>query len=281
MRFALAACLTLACGSLAHAQAPTGAEIAGRLETITSKSTRAKSDVPRFAFTNNLTWSAPTNLEEALFGLPAMTLVDKAKTVVGYADPDTAFISTYLGEYSSCPSGGCAKATPESWLRATAVFEKANGVWQPLAWALTPAIPGPDQVSAMNDGIVPDKIDRDVKGAEAVALVFETTLADPKLLGATVSARKETSMYGSELNERYSGDQVKRQLGSWGLLFKVRDGVRAGLSKSGRIAWVGANIDAVQVRRPKAKPIPYRVFAIYELDGKDWKLLHLQFSTSV
>ena len=26
---------------------------------------------------------------------------------------------------------------------------------------------------------------------------------------------------------------------------------------------------------------PYRMFAVYELVGKDWKLVHVQFSTSV
>ncbi|CAN5730420.1 hypothetical protein BH11MYX3_BH11MYX3_37720 [soil metagenome] len=88
-------------------------------------------------------------------------------------------------------------------------------------------------------------------------------------------------LLGSELSERFTGPKVKAQLQSWNLVFKVRDGVRAGLSRSGKVAWVAANVDASQVKRPKAKPIPYRVFAVYELTGTDWKLVQLQFSTAV
>ncbi|MBL0216221.1 MAG: nuclear transport factor 2 family protein [Myxococcales bacterium] len=273
-------CAFLALGSAVAAADPTE-DVAKRLETLTSKSTRARADVPRFAFTSNVTWEAPNSLEEAMFGLPALTLLDKAKTVVGFADPDTAFVVTHLAEFSSCPAAGCAKATPESWLRATAVFEKTGGIWQPLAWAITPPIPGDAQVAAMSDGIVPDKLGRDVTGADAVALLFETTMGNPKLLANTVSTRKETVLLGSELSERYTGAQVKAQLTSWNLVFKVRDGVRAGVSKSGKLAWVAANVDAGQPKRPKAKPIPYRVFAIYELTGTEWKLVQLQFSTAV
>lgn len=281
MRVQLLVCVGVVLGSGGVAGADPGADVAARLETLTSKSARAKSDVPKLAFTNNLTWEAPASIEEAVFGFPALSLVDKSKTVVGFADPDTAFISTYIGEFSQCPAAGCAKATPETWLRATAVFEKANGIWQPLAWAITPPIPGSDQVQAMADGIVPDKITRNVAGAEAAAMLFETTIGDPKLFAATVSSRTETSMFGSEMGERYTGNQVGKQIQSWNLLFKVRDGVRAGVSKSGKVAWVAANVDAFQNKRPKAKAIPYRMFVIYELVGKDWKLVHLQFSTSV
>jgi len=280
MRVQLALCVGVVCGSaVALADAP--AEVSARLEAITSRSAGATSDVPKFAYTSNITWEAPASLDEAKFGLPALTLVDKTKTIAGLADSNTAFISTYLGEYSSCPAAGCAKTTPESWLRATAVFEKVNGIWQPLAWALTPPIPGAEQVGAMQAGIVPDKIGRSITGADAVVMLFETTIRDPKLFAATVSSRKETSMYGSELGERYSGAQVKKQLQRWNLIFKVRDGVRAGVSKSGKLAWVAANVDALQNKRPNAKAIPYRVFAIYEKTGTDWKLVQIQFTTSV
>lgn len=280
MRFALTLCAALAV-TPALAAADPADDVSSRLQTLTSKSSGAKSEVPKMAFTSNLSWDAPANLAEAMFGFPAMTQVDKTKTLAGTTDPDTAFISTYLGEFSSCPANNCAKASPESWLRATAVFERQAGIWQPLAWAITPPIPGDAQVAAMSDGIVPDKLTRNVAGAEPVALLFETTISDPKAFAATVSARKETVLLGSELPERFSGAQVAKQLTSWNLAFKVRDGLRAGMSKSGKLAWVAANVDATQFKRPKAKPIPYRVFAIYELVGADWKLVQIQFSTSV
>lgn len=281
MRVELLVCVSVVLGSSGVAGADPAADVAARLETLTSKSARAKSDVPKLAFTNNLTWEAPASIEEAVFGFPALSVVDRSKTVVGFADPDTAFISANVGEYSQCPAAGCAKASPETWLRATAVFEKVSGIWQPLAWAITPPIPGSDQIQAMADGIVPDKLTRDITGAEAAAMLFETTIGDPKLFAATVSSRPETVLYGSEMGERFTGAQVGKQLQGWNLIFKERDGVRAGLSKSGKLAWVAANVDALQNKRPKAKAIPYRLFAIYELVGKEWKLVHLQFSTSV
>lgn len=281
MRFSAMCAFLLLASSAARAETP-AEEVAKRLETITSTSARPRLDLPKLAFTSNLTWDAPTTLEDALFGLPAITQLDKAKTVVGFGDPDTAFITANLGEYSNCPnSGGCAKLPAESWLRGTAVFEKVTGIWQPLAWSITSPIPGDAQVAAMADGIVPDKLARDVTGAEAVALLFETTIADAKTFSATVSKRPETVMLGSELGERYTGPQVAKQIAAWKLVFKVRDGLRAGLARSGKVAWVAANVDAGQVKRPKAKPIPYRLFAIYVQDGKDWKLVQLQFTTSV
>ena len=281
MRVQLVLCAGVVLGSAGVARAGDPAEITARLETLTSKSARAKSDVPRLAFTNNMTWDAPASIEEAVFGFPPLSLVDKGKTVVGFADPDTAFVSANIGEFSQCPAKGCAGLTPETWLRATAVFEKTGGIWQPLAWAITPPIPGSDQIQAMADGIVPDKLTRNVAGAEAAAMLFETTIGDPKLFAATVSSRAETALYGSELGERFTGTQVKKQIQSWNLIFKVRDGLRAGVSKSGKVAWVATNVNALQNKRPNAKPIPYRMFVIYELVGSDWKLVHLQFSTSV
>lgn len=272
--------LLLFASSVASAETP-AEEVAKRLETITGKSNRAKLDTPKFAFTSNLTWEAPVSLEEAMFGLPQITLLDKAKTVVGIVEPDTAFVTAYLGEYSNCPNTGCPKGAPESWLRATAVFEKVTGIWQPLAWSITSPIPGDSQIAAMADGIFPDAIPRNVTGADAVAMLFETTIANAKTFAATVSKRPETVMLGSEIGERFTGPLVAKQITAWNLVFKVRDGLRAGVSKSGKVAWVAANVDAGQVKRPKAKPIPYRLFAIYELDGKDWKLVQLQFTTSV
>ena len=88
-------------------------------------------------------------------------------------------------------------------------------------------------------------------------------------------------MFGSELAERYVGKQAKAQITAWNFTFAVRDGVRAGMSKSGNVAWVAANVDAKPVKAPKTKALPFRAFALYEKTGADWKLVSIQFSTSV
>jgi ketosteroid isomerase-like protein len=255
------------------------AELTTRLEAITSKSTHAPADTPRFAFTGNLSLEHPKSLDEATMGFPDIAKVDASKTVVISVDPDTAVISTHLGEYASCGKDGCK--TPDSYLRATAVFEKGASGWQPLAWSITPSIPSSSQQDAIDDNISPDKLTRDVTGAEDAVHVFEATIADPKTFAGTFSDRKEILMFGSEMPERFAGAKAKTQLSSWNFAFSVRDGVRAGVSKSGNVAWVAANVDAKPAKQKNAKPLPFRVFAVYEKIATTWKLVQLQFSTAV
>lgn len=258
-------------------------EITSRLEGITSKSTHPQLDVPKFALSDNVTVEQPSNADDALVGFPATTVADTNKTIVATAaDPDTAWISTHLGShFADCGKAGCAKQAADSWLRATALFEKSNGTWQPVAWSITPAIPGTAQQDALDQNIVPDAISRNTTGADDVAKLFEGSIGDPKKFAATFSDRKEVVMFGSELAERYVGKQAKSQITAWNFTFAVRDGVRAGMSKSGNVAWVAANVDAKPIKAPKTKALPFRAFALYEKTGTDWKLVSLQFSTSV
>jgi hypothetical protein len=86
---------------------------------------------------------------------------------------------------------------------------------------------------------------------------------------------------GSELAERYAGPLAKATIAKWGFSFTVRDGTRAGMSKSGAVAWIAANVDAKSLKKPKAKALPFRVFALYEKIADQWKLVQIQFSTSV
>jgi hypothetical protein len=258
---------------------PSNPEVIARLEAIASKSARTPSDTPKFAFTGNLSLEHPASLDEATMGMPDVAIVDKAKTVVVTADPDTAWVSAHLGEYTGCAKDACAKQQPDTWLRASALFERVNGTWQPTAWAITPSIPSSSQQDAMEDNIVPDKLARDIAGAEDAVKVFESTIGDPKQFSATFSDRKEAVMFGSELPERYVGAKAKSQLAAWGFSFKVRDGVRAGVSKSGNIAWVAANVDAKS--KKLAKTFPFRVFVLYEKIATTWKIVQLQFSTGV
>jgi hypothetical protein len=287
MRFYLLGLALLPALALADSKAPATpspiSELTSRLEGITSKSTRPQLDVPKFALSDNVTFEQPANADEALTGFPETSVADTNKTIVATAaDPDTAWISTHLGEhFAACGKAGCAKEAPDSWLRATALFEKSNGTWQPVAWAITPAIPGTSQQEALDQNINPDAISRNTAGADEVAKLFEGSIGDPKKFAATFSDRKEVVMFGSELAERYVGKQAKSQVTAWNFSFTVRDGVRAGTSKSGNVAWVAANVDAKPVKSPKAKALPFRAFALYEKTGADWKLVSLQFSTSV
>jgi hypothetical protein len=256
-------------------------EVSQRLEQITSRSAKPQLDVPKFAFTSNVTVEQPSNATEALVGLPEVGVVDASKTIVGTSDPDTAWISTHIGEHFACSKAGCAKDAPDGWLRATVLMERSNGQWQPTAWSITPPIVGTSQQDALDANVMPDKLGRNTTGADAVAKQFEDTIGDPKKLAASISDRKEVVMFGSELPERFVGKAAKQQITGWNFAFTVRDGVRAGMSKSGNVAWVAANVDARPAANKKAKALPFRVFAIYEKTGSDWKIVSVQFSTSV
>ncbi len=256
------------------------AQIVSRLEELASKSARAQGDAPRFAFTGNLSLEHPASLDEATLGLPDTAIADPSKTFVVTPDPDTAWISTQLAEHYGCGTA-CAKHPADSWLRAIALFERANGVWQPVAWSITPSIPSTSQQDALDDDLAPDKLARDTSGADDVARVFEATISDPKTFAKTFSDRPEAVLFGSELPERYVGAKARSQLAAWSLTFTVRDGVRAGVSKSGHIAWVAANVDAKSPRHPKDKPIPFRIFVLYEKIATTWKVVQMQFSTAV
>ena len=212
-------------------------------------------------------------------GFPDIAKVDASKTLAVAIDADTAVISTQLGEYATCGKDGCKN--PDGWLRATAVFEKGPSGWQPLAWSITPSIPSSSQEEAIDDKINPDKLARDLGGADDAVKVFEATIGDPKAFAGTLSSRPEALLLGSEMPERYVGAKAKSQLGAWNFAFTVRDGVRAGLSKSGNVAWVAANVDAKPAKQKNARALPFRVFAVYEKIATTWKLVQLQFSTAV
>ena len=126
---------------------------------------------------------------------------------------------------------------------------------------------------------MPDAIPRAITGAEGVVALFETTILESRTLAGTVSDRKDVVLYGSESAERYvTGAKAKAQLTKWQLGFAVRDGVQAGLSANKQVAWVAANVDARSLKRPKDKPLPYRVLFVYEKAGDAWKLVLLHFS---
>ncbi len=254
-------------------------DLTARLEALTSKSHTTLSETPQFTISDNLTLEHPASIFESQRGMPDITKADGTKTLVVQIDPTTAVISTHLGEYFSCGKDGCKN--PDGWLRATVVFEKGAGAWQPLAWSITPSIPSSSQQDAIDDNINPDKLSRDLGGADDAARVFEATIGDPKAFAGTFSNRNEVVMFGSEMPERFVGPKAKAQLAAWNFAFSVRDGVRAGLSKSGNVAWVAANVDARPAKQKNAKGLPFRVFAVYEKIATTWKLVHMQFSTAV
>jgi hypothetical protein len=113
--------------------------------------------------------------------------------------------------------------------------------------------------------------------AKPVVEQFQTSIADPKAFSATVSARKDVVLYGSEPTERFvGGPAVRAALTKWSLSLVVHGGIQAGVVKSKGVAWIAADVDA---RSAKSKTTsPYRLTVVYEKTGTEWKIVQLHFS---
>ena len=62
--------------------------------------------------------------------------------------------------------------------------------------------------------------------------------------------------------------------------FRIRDGLQAGVSSNGQVAWVAANVDATSLKKKGSKPTPYRALFVYLLEGERWQLVVAHFSFS-
>lgn len=208
--------------------------------------------------------------------------VKMQKVVIGVAtsDPKVVWYAAEAAATPGCMVDAPCTRKPELFLNGTVLLEKTSREWSPIAWHVAKRTSSKEQAAQLAAGhrltAVPQRID---KGAEAAVEQFVATLGDPKLLAASVSSRSDTMMFGSDTGERWvGGPAVKAQLAKWKLAFKVHDGIQAGATVKGTVAWVAANVDATSVAKPKASSTPYRVTAIYELTGGRWQIVQLHFS---
>ena len=194
-------------------------------------------------------------------------------------DGTAAWLASDIRFVGDCggDSPGCGKTIGSAHFAG--VFEHGAGGWRPVAWNIAGTTGAANQAALVAHGkslaAIPSQIDA---GAEPAAKLFRTTIGDPKALAASVSARKDALLYGSDDGERYAGGAlVKTKLVAWKLAFTIHDGVRAGLAGKS-LAWVAANVDATSASHPKARPVPYRAFFVYEHAAGRWQLVQAQFS---
>lgn len=262
---------------------PTPAELAVRAMHDALAPGGERSDVPLFAFTLSDALAEPAAADvpidfEMGFDTP------KKRTSVGLtADGKAAWVAADLEAITMvCGDETCPRvAKPDSFYHGSAVLQLGAQGWVPVAWAADESVTAKDQADlAARRTPDPTHITRKVRlGAIDVVGLFEKTLADPRALAATVSPRAEAVLYGSEFKERYAGGKkVAAQLLKWNLGFKVRDGLDAGITGNGQLAWVAANVDATSLKKKGAKATPYRAFFIYEKGASGWQLVVAHFS---
>lgn len=243
-------------------------------------------NAPRFAFAGRTAFVSPKTAKETADAEDANLTsgwVTARQTRAFSADKKTFWIATDIIEFEiGCGMAPCPPPPPPPPARShgTFLWQRGASDWELVAFAATPTVSGKEQAQAIKAGAVPASIPRKVDaGAEDAVKVFEATIGDPKALAKSVSTRKEVVLFGSEAAERtVGGAKVAAKLQGWNLAFKVRDGIQAGTTSSKTVAWVAANLDSTSLKKPKDKPVPYRLFAIYEKTGADWKLVSASFA---
>ncbi len=268
-------------GVAALAPAATAApadDITHRLEAIASASAQTPFSLPRFAFTGNLSVDNPGSARDVTRGLPGVAIADPKLTQAVMVDADTAWISTQLAEHYGCvavratipPRVGCARprcssASPTAGNRSRGASRRRSRAARSKRRSTT--------ASGRTSSCA-------TRTARTTSPSYSSRRSATRSnLAATFSDRKETVLFGSELPERYAGAKAKATITSWNFSFVLRDGLRAGVSRSGTVAWLAANVDGMPHGSTSA--LPFRVFAIYEKTAAGWKVVQMQFATSV
>lgn len=236
---------------------------------------------PRFAFTADAVHVAPKTLLDVRPTTYELGWSAEKLVVAHAADKKALWLAADVGENEiGCGAAPCPpEPPPETLYHATVLVEHDGKGLEYVAWHLAYPVSGKMHAKAMQQGKTPPPITRGIgPGADEVVKLFESSIADPKALAASVSPRKDVVLYGSAPKERFvGGAKVKAKLAAWKLAFKVRDGIQAGVTTSKTVAWVAANVDATSLKK-KGKSTPYRVLFVYEKTGPTWKLVQAHFS---
>lgn len=260
------------------APAPKGATdvAAAALETST-----LHSGVPgvRFGFGEDGDIAVDTTMQET-GGMPYPTAPRKVLAGVSTVDPAVVWYAAEIAATTGCDVVRPCTRKPNRFVTGTVLVEKTAGGWLPIAWHIAKRVSATDQAAALAAGetldAVPARIDA---GAEPAAKQLVATIGDPKAFAASISKRGDVVLLGSSLDERWvGGAAVSARLAKWKLAFRVLDGIQAGASASGKVAWVAANVEASPVGARAGKSTPYRLTAIYELADGQWRIVQLHFS---
>lgn len=204
---------------------------------------------------------------------------EDAQRVVGFsANGEAAWIAADLTTFEVCGDETCPrKPRVAGRYHATALFA-GRGAWQPVMWHVSYLFDTKEYAAAVKRG-APDRVDDRTGYTDDVVELFRSTIGDPAAMAKTVSPRADVVLYGTDRKERVvGGKKVAAALQKWGLALTVRDGLQAGTTASGTVAWIAANVDARPSKRPAAASTPYRVTVIYEQTRAGWKAVVVHFS---
>lgn len=276
----IAALATSAFADAKKKKAPTLAE--QLVEAMEKEMVGRPTAPPRFVFALNEPWIDPSLDDIADIGMRDFEVGfwTLKTTAAAAADGKSAWVAADLGWGEPCGDESCPDVPkPDGYYHATMVLENRGG-WKAVAWHAGNTWTTREQTAALKRGVSPTGLERRVlPGAEDAVKLFESSIGDPKVLAATVSKRADVVLYGSDLKERYvGGKKVAATLAKWNLGFKLRDGIQAGVTSAGNVAWIAANVDARSMKKPGAAATPYRVMFVYEKSDAGWQLVQAHFS---
>lgn len=233
---------------------------------------------PRFAMSNLEVQATADDLAGAHQELGDSDTVTDKVAVALTADGAAAWLAVDQREVGDCGGDGPGCGKTLMTRKVGAVFERGKDGWLPVVWDVANDVSDAQQQGALGDGKQLAAIAPAVDGADDAVRLFTSTIGDPKALAGTWSVRKDVVLLGSSTGEHYAGAAAKAKLAAWRLAFKVHDGVRAGVTSNGALAWVAASVDAAPAGKPKAKATPYRALFVYLRARDRWELVLAQFS---
>jgi hypothetical protein len=155
----------------------------------------------------------------------------------------------------------------------SAVLVEQDGLWNIVAvHAGRPPKEGtPGTRAALPGGVLPT--------AKPALALYRTAVADPERFPEQFGDGPGTTVLGPGVKDATRGPKPMKRL--WKKRLKANPSMtldgepRAAVTADGSIAWIFAN---VSVAAGGGEGEPYRELAIYQRDGKDWKLLALHDS---
>jgi hypothetical protein len=216
--------------------------------------------------------------KEASFGDPLSVInTPITSTIAIAADGKSGWVTGMFGAPVICGQGDCVKMRREyekhPEFHGTLLVDGGQPVMMHLGHNISDKDLA-DRVKNLEIGDVPAKLGA---GAQPVVDLAKRTLPDAKAFAASISDRADVTLMGSAETERYvGGATVKKTLAGWNFGFEIKGNVAAGVTSSGTVAWLAANVDA---RAKNAKTTtPYHMTLICEKTGSDWKVVAAQFS---
>ena len=168
----------------------------------------------------------------------------------------------------------------------TSILSNADDIWQVSAVSLaaTPAM-RTVRASLKKDAIVPPgtigiaKVDPNVKGAVDK---FNRGLTDSKVWGDDLASRSDAVVVGPGNGDVTRGKSEIKKLfhkrGKANMRSTAAGDVTAAATSDGELAWVTQPVVRFE---DDDDPLPLRVFAVYEKNGADWRMIALQESLAV